>query len=131
MSKRRMPRETLGVVVREDGVRAEVKNPTVWNQLQVQQAALEHARELLERQAHELMGVQALAARRGELFDRLWAHPWLKLGARLGLLRIDVTKERGELVRDVTPGDTDLVSDSARELIEQGAPAAAEPAVAT
>lgn len=90
MAKLRRPRQVLGTITRADGVRVEVKNPTVWKAIAEQAAALEVQRNLLDGlQA----GIAKLEAERDHY--RAWAeahdaHWWVRLGVWLRLCRVIV-----------------------------------------
>ncbi len=83
MAKRRHSRGAMGVLERNDGVRVAVKNPTVWRHMEQQT-------HLLESLQAALASVSAERDRRKAAFDQLCANGWVRLGVRLGLVRLDL-----------------------------------------
>ncbi len=77
---RRHKRGAVGVLERTDGVRVEVKNPTVWRHLEQQTVLLGSLQSALST-------LSADRDRKKAAFDQLCAHWWVRLGARLGIVR--------------------------------------------
>lgn len=76
----------LGTLVRDDGVRVEVKNPTIWKQLSEQQEALAAQRELLRQLQGAIAKIEADRDRLKRAFGWLADHWWTRLGYRLRLV---------------------------------------------
>lgn len=89
MAKVRRPRVALGTLVRTDGVRVEVKNPTVWKQLTEQQSAIAAQRELLQQMQGAIAKVEAERDRLKALFEATERAWWTRFGITIGMLRID------------------------------------------
>lgn len=81
MGKRRHQQGPLGVLERKDGVRVAVKNPTVWHHLEQQTVLLGSLQQAL---AH--LGVDR--DQRKAALDELLCNWWVRLGARLGFVRV-------------------------------------------
>lgn len=106
MAKIRRPREALGVVVRQDGVRVEVKNPTIYRQLTSQQELIQSMRSALGTMEAERDAAKLEAARRRAAFDAIAGSWWVSLGARLRFVRlrqIEAAPEVSQGARALSP----------------------------
>lgn len=90
MGKRKLARQALGHLTREDGVRVEIKSPTVWATLVAQRQQIESLEEFATR-----VGAGAKAARDDRdrvkrAFTRLCEHPFVRGAARLGIVKLEL-----------------------------------------
>ena len=81
MAKPKRPRMVLGQVVRADGTRVDVKSPTVW-------ATLRENEQLVHALQDALVKVVAERDARKAAFGELCEHWWVRLGVRLGLVKL-------------------------------------------
>lgn len=88
MSKKRRPRVALGLITRADGVRVEVKSPTVWKLLNEQAGRLEAQQQLLEALKGSLTKMEAERDHATKWVEALDAHWWIRLGVGLGIVRL-------------------------------------------
>lgn len=92
MAKVRRPRVALGWITRADGVRVEVKNPTIWKLLNEQQAQVQAQQQLLEGLRDAIAKLEAERDRaRGEalaVHHAIERSRWGRLGVWLGLIRV-------------------------------------------
>jgi hypothetical protein len=88
MSKKRRPRVALGLITRADGVRVEVKSPTVWKLLNEQAGKLEAQHQLIESFKGTLTKLEAGSEHTARYIDQLDRNWWIRLGVRLGFVRL-------------------------------------------
>jgi len=90
MAKARRPRLALGMITRADGVRVEVKNPTIWKLLNEQQATLQSQQQLLEGLKGAIAKIKAQRDHDRGWVNALDRHWWVRLGVRLRIVRLHV-----------------------------------------
>lgn len=115
MSKKRRPRVALGLITRADGVRVEVKSPTVWKLLNEQAGRLEAQHQLLEGLKGSLAKMEAERDHAAKWVDALDGSWWVRLGVRLGFVRTHaLTAIPGEAVlrKTLVTGAPEVTADS-------------------
>jgi len=106
MSKLRRTRVVLGVITRADGVRVEVRNPTVWKLINEQAATTQTQQQVLESLKGTIAKLEAERDHANKWVDELDRHWWIRLGVWLSFVRLVVVTPAhvGELVMAARAG---------------------------